>query len=109
MSGNTIYVVKKGEHERVTLPDKKSVQDLMYALNVLDCYEQVGKQEITGNRQDLELFEVAFLDRAIKVVGQTDAERVLHWMFAYGCRKVSIEKLDKEEVGNESEVYKVPD
>ncbi len=94
MSGNTIYVVKKGERERVTLPDKKSVQDLMYALNVLDCYEQVGKQEITGNRQDLELFEVTFLDKAIKVVGQTDAERVLHWMFAYGCRKVCIEKLE---------------
>ena len=41
MSGNTLYFVKKGEHERVTLPDLKSASDLMYALNVLNCYEQV--------------------------------------------------------------------
>ena len=96
MSGNTIYIVKKGEKERVTLPDIKSAQDLMYALNVLNCYEQVGKQEIAGNKQDLVLYEVSFLDKAVKVVGQTDAERVLHWMLLYGCHKVSIEKLEEE-------------
>jgi len=95
-SGNTIYIVKKGDRERVTLPDLKSAQDLMYALNVLNCYEQIGKQEITGNKQDLVLYEVAFLDKAIKVVGQTDAETVLHWMLMYGCHKVSIEKLEEE-------------
>lgn len=94
-SGNTLYFVKKGENERVTLPDQKSATDLMYALNVLNCYEQVGKQELVGNKQDLVLYEVAFLDKAIKVVGQTDAERVLHWMLKYGCHKVSIEKLEE--------------
>lgn len=98
MSGNTIFIVTKGNIssqncERVTLPDKKSVQDLMNALNVLDCYEPIGKQEITGNRQDLEIYEVTFLDKAVKVVGQTDAELVLHWMFQYGCNKVAIERL----------------
>ena len=93
MSGNTIFVVTKGNRERVTLPDKKSAQDLMYALNVLDCYEPLTRQMITGNKQDLELFEVCFLDKAVNVVGQTDAERVLHWMFSHGCSKVSIEKL----------------
>lgn len=96
MSGNTIYVVKKGERERVTLPDKKSAQDLMYALNVLDCYEPVARQTITGNKQDLELYEVSFLDRAVNIVGLTDAETVLHWMLSYGCRKVQIERLQNE-------------
>ena len=49
MSGNTIYIVKKGEKERGTLPDIKSAQDLMYALNVLNCYEQVGKRREAEN------------------------------------------------------------
>jgi hypothetical protein len=93
MNGNTIFTVIKGNKERVTLPDKKSMQDLMYALNVLDCYEQLGKQEISGNRQDLEIYEVTFLDKAIKVVGQTDAQKVIDWMLTYGCTKVGIEKL----------------
>ena len=93
MSGNTIFTVIKGGKDRVTLPDKKSMHDLMYALNVLDCYETLGKQEIKGNRQDLELFEVTFIDRAIKVVGKADAEKVIDWMLTYGCSKVGIEKL----------------
>lgn len=92
MSGNAIYVVKKGS-ERVTLPDSKSAQDLMYALNILDCYEPIAKQVINGNKQDLELYEVAFLDKAVKIVGLTDAELVMHWMLLYGCRKVQIEKI----------------
>lgn len=92
MEGNSIYVVKMGA-SRVTLPDSKSATDLMYALNVLDCFEPVSKQIINGNRQDLELYEVSFLDKNIKLVGISDAEKVLHWMLNYGCRKVSIEKL----------------
>ena len=96
MNSNTIYVVIKNEIERVTLPDHKSAQDLMHALNVLECYEPVRKQPITGNKQDLVLYEVTFLDKAIKVVGQTDAEKVMHWMFTYGCNKVGIEKLTDE-------------
>ena len=95
MSGNTLYVVKKGE-DRVTVSDVKSSQDLMYALNVLDCYEQVGRQVIIGNKQNLMLFEVTFLDKSINVVGLTDAETVLHWMLTYGCTKVQIKKLNTE-------------
>ena len=95
MSGNSIYVIKKG-NDRVTVPDNRSAQDLMYALNVLECYEPVAKQLINGNRQDLELYEVCFLDKAVKVVGLTDAEMVSHWMMIYGCRKVSIERLIQE-------------
>lgn len=94
MSGNAIYVIKKGQ-ERVTLPDNKSAQDLMYALNVLDCFEPISKQMINGNKMDLELYEVCFLDKAVKVVGLSDAERVLHWMMIYGCRKCSLEKLSE--------------
>lgn len=109
MSGNSIYVIKKGNSEQVTVPDSKSAQDLMYALNVLDCFDPVAKQKITGNRQDLELYEVCFLDRAVKVVGLSDAERVAHWMLVYGCTKTSIEKLAKEEMQNESEVYQISD
>lgn len=96
MSGNSIYVIKKGS-ERVTVPDNKSAQDLMFALNVLECYEPVAKQLINGNRQDLELYEVCFLDKAVKVVGLTDAELVCHWMMIYGCRKISLEKLARED------------
>ena len=93
MSGNSIYVVKMGS-SRVTLPDSKSATDLMYALNVLDCFEPVSKQVINGNKQDLELYEVSFLDKAVKIVGLTDAELVSHWMLVYGCRKVGIEKIE---------------
>ena len=97
MSGNALYFVKKGDHERVTLPDAKSATDLMYALNVLNCYEQVGKQELIGNKQELVLYEVTFLDKAIKVVGLTDAEKVLHWLFTYGCNKVGIARFFETE------------
>ena len=105
MSGNSIYTIKKGSTERVTVPDYKSALDLMYALNVLECYEPVAKQQIAGNKQDLELFEVCFLDKAIKVVGLSDAELVSHWMLTYGCTKVSIAKPNKEEIQNESKVH----
>ena len=93
MSGNSIYVVKMGS-QRVTLPDSKSATDLMFALNVLNCFEPVSKQIINGNRQDLELYEVTFLDKAVKLVGLNDAELVSHWMLFYGCKKVGIEKLE---------------
>lgn len=95
MGGNSIYVIKKG-NERVTVPDNKSAQNLMFALNVLECYEPVAKQLINGNRQDLELYEVCFMDKAVKVVGLSDAELVSHWMMIYGCNKVSIIKLAQE-------------
>lgn len=95
MSGNAIYTIKKGK-EHVTLPNKTSVIDLMYALNVLDCCEPISRQEIFGNREDLQLFEVDFLGKTIQVVGQADAERVIHWLFQYGCKKICMEKLEPE-------------
>ena len=92
---NTIYVVKKGR-QQVTLPNKESAIDLMYALNVLDCYEPITRQEIRGNREDLVLYEVGFLDKTIQAVGQSDAETIVHWMLTYGCKKIVVDKVAKE-------------
>lgn len=94
MSGNSIFTVTKGR-ERVTLPNKESAVDLMYALNLLDCYESITRQEIKGNKEDLQLFEIEFLGKSIQVVGQTDCEKIVNWLFTYGCRKVSVQKLSK--------------
>lgn len=96
MSGNAIYTVKKGK-EQVTLPNKISAVDLMYALNILDCYESITRQEIQGNKEDLQLYEVDFLGKTIQVVGQTDAEKVIHWLFTYGCKKVCVGKIEAED------------
>lgn len=96
MSGNSIYTVTKNNEERVTLPDRESAVDLMHALNVLDCFESLTRQEIQGNREDLVLYEINFLGMCIKVVGQTDCEKVIHWLFTYGCTKISAEKIVKE-------------
>jgi len=110
MSGNSIFTVTKGsKKDQVTLPNRESAIDLMHALNVLDCYESVTRQEIQGNRQDLQLYEIGFLGKIIQVVGQTDCEKVINWLFTYGCTQMNVKKICKEEVGNESEVYKVPD
>lgn len=97
MSGNSIFTVTKGKTERVTLPDRESAIDLMHALNVLDCYESVTRQEIQGNREDLIIYEVCFLGKNIRVVGQSDCEKVINWLFTYGCTKASIEKLSEKE------------
>lgn len=96
MTGNSIFTVTKGR-ERVTLPNKQSAVDLMYALNLLDCYESITRQEIKGNREDLQLFEIDFLGKTIQVVGQGDCEKIVNWLFTYGCKKVSVQKLSKED------------
>lgn len=90
-----IYTVKKGR-DQVTLSNKESAIDLMYALNVLDCYEPISRQEIKGNKEDMRLYEVDFLGKTIQVVSQADAEKVVHWMLSYGCNKTAIERLIKE-------------
>lgn len=100
MAGSSIFTVTKGR-ERVTLPNKESAIDLMFALNVLDCYESITRQEIKGNREDLQLFEVDFLGKSIQVVGQSDCERIINWLFTYGCKKICVEKINKEEMQNE--------
>lgn len=98
---NSIYTVEKGKKEQVTLPNRESAIDLMHALNVLDCYESVTRREIQGNKEDLQIFEVGFLGKTIQVVGQTDCEKVINWLFTYGCTQMNVKKICKEEVQNE--------
>lgn len=95
MGTQTIYVVTKGG-ERVSLADKKSALDLINALAALDCTEPFAMTSINGNKQDLATFETGFLDKHVNVITLQDAEKVLHWMMAFGCNKVSIEKIVKE-------------
>ncbi len=88
----SIHVIQKGG-ERVTVADKNSALSLINALAVLDCTEPVTKSIINGNKQELDAYEVKFLDNRVKVLTLGDAEKVLHWMLAFGCIKVGIEKL----------------
>ena len=88
----SIHVIQKGG-ERVTVADKNSALSLINALAVLDCTEPVTKSIINGNKQELDTYEVKFLDKRVNALTLQDAEKVLHWMLAFGCQKVSIEKL----------------
>ena len=89
---NEIFIVKRG-NTRVTVPDKASATNIVIALTILGCCEPLTTQMITGNKQDLELFELAFLDKHVRIVSQHDSEVVLHWMMELGCQKVTIEKI----------------
>lgn len=91
----SIHVIQKGG-ERVTVADKNSALSLINALAVLDCTEPVTKAIINGNKQELDIYEVKFLDKRVNALSLSDAERVLHWMLTFGCQKASIEKLAKD-------------
>ena len=94
METNSIHIVTKGA-ERVTVPDKASAIAISNALMVLECSEPIAHQTIRGNKQDLEVYEICFLDKHVNVVGQSDVEKILHWVMALGCRKVSVEKISE--------------
>ena len=98
-----MYIVRKGETARVNLPDKESAIDLIYALTVMGCSDSFHTQHIIGHKENEDVFEVCFLGKAIKVLGQRDAEMVLSWMLTLGCRKVSIEKLEEGKNDNITE------
>lgn len=91
---NEIYIVKRG-NTRVTLPDKASATNIVIALTILGCCDPLTTQMIAGNKQDLELFELAFLDKHVKIVSQHDAEVVLHWMMELGCQKATIGRISE--------------
>lgn len=97
MNTESIYVITKGG-ERVTVADNTSALALTNALMALDCTEPVSKAIIHGNRQELDVYEVCFLDKHIKALTLQDAEKVAHWALTFGCNKVSVEKIsaDKE-------------
>lgn len=92
--GNEIYIVKRG-NTRVTLPDKASATNIVIALTILGCCDPLTTQMIAGNKQDLEVFELTFLDKHVNIVSQHDAETVLHWMLELGCTKACIEKISE--------------
>lgn len=96
MNTESIYVITKGT-ERVTTADKQSALALISALMVLDCTEPVSKSTINGNRQELEAYEVSFLDKHVNILTLTEAEKVVHWALGYGCNKVTIEKISAGE------------
>lgn len=87
-----MHTIHKGS-ERVMLQDQSSATDLILSLTVLGCTEALKNQFILGNKEQLEVYEVSFLDKHIKVLTQTDAEKVCHWMLDLGCQKTCIEKL----------------
>lgn len=87
-----MHTIHKGV-ERVMLQDQSSATDLILSLTVLGCTEALKNQFILGNKEQLEVYEVSFLDKHIKVLTQADAEKVCHWMLDLGCQKTSIEKL----------------
>lgn len=95
MTTESIYVIQKGS-ERVTVADNPSSLALVNALMALDCTEPISKSVIHGNRQNLDVYEVTFLDKHINVITLQEAERVIHWMLSFGCTKAGIEKLDDE-------------
>ena len=101
MTTESIYVIQKGS-ERVTVADNQSSLALVNALMALDCTEPITKSVIHGNRQNLDVYEVIFLDKHINVITMQDAERVIHWMLSFGCTKASIEKL-VDEKGDEKD------
>lgn len=94
MESNEIYIVKRG-NERVTLPDKVSATNLVIALTILGCSDTISTQKITGNKQDLEVYEVSFLDKHVNVVSIHDTEIVTDWMLTFGCSKIVIEKVSE--------------
>ena len=91
-----MYIVTKGDN-RISLPEKEDATSLIYSLTVMGCSEPIKTQQIIGNKEEPELFEVCFLDKAVTVINQADAEQVLSWMLSLGCKKVSIERLVADE------------
>lgn len=91
-----MHTIHKGS-ERIMVQDQTDATDLIVSLTVLGCTDALKNQIILGNREQLEVYEVSFLDKHIKVLTRTDAERVAHWMLELGCLRVSIERIVEEQ------------
>ena len=95
MTGN-LYHVARGS-KRVQLADKLSAIHLVSTLTILGCTDPLTSGSISGCKDFGTIYEVSFLDKVIKVAGQTDAEQIANWMLTFGCKKVSIEKVVENE------------
>ena len=91
MTGD-LFIVAKG-NRRIQLTDKKSALHLVSALTTLECTDPITSSKISGCKDYGDIYEVCFLDMAVNIAGQNEAEEVAHWMLSYGCSKVSIEKV----------------
>lgn len=95
MTGD-LYNVARGSR-RISLADKMSAIHLVSTLAILGCTDPITSSKISGCKDYGTLFEVCFLDKSIKVAGQSDAETVANWMLTFGCKKVSIEQIEESE------------
>lgn len=86
---NVIYFLRKG-NARVSLLDKESATDLVYILTTLGCTETFSTQYIRGSKETDELFEVSFMDKTIRVIGQQDSMTIANWMLTSGCKEVTV-------------------
>lgn len=96
MNGD-LYHVARG-NKRIQLADKMSAIHLVSTLAILGCTDPITSGKISGCKDYGKIFEVSFLDKSINIAGQNDAETVANWMLSFGCKKVSIELLEGEDV-----------
>ena len=91
-----MHTIHKGS-EKIMVQGQADATNLIVSLTVLGCTDAFKNQIILGNKEQLDVYEVSFLDKHIKVLTRTDAEKVCHWMLELGCQKVSIEKIAEEQ------------
>ena len=95
MSTDTIHYVNKNG-VTVNLVDKDSAIGLVHALMVMDCTEPISRSFIQGNKQELDVYKVSFMDKSLNVIGLQDSIKVLHWMLQAGCPKGNIERYEED-------------
>lgn len=100
MNGD-LYHVARGT-KRIQLADKVSAIYLVSTLAILGCTDPITSGKISGCKDYGKIYEVSFLDKSIKIAGQTDAETVANWMLSFGCKKVVIELLEGDYAENNS-------
>lgn len=93
MTGDLFHVARGAK--RVQLVDKMSAIHLVSTLTILGCTDPLISGKISGCKDFGRIYEVTFLDKAIKVAGMNDAEEVAHWMLGFGCKKVGIELVEE--------------
>lgn len=84
---------------KISLADAKSCEDLVITLMALDFNTTMSKRIITGNKQELSVYEIKFAGKIIKSVGLTDTERISNIILEAGCTQLTINKIveDKED------------
>ena len=95
-----IYHIARG-NQRVQLVDKMSAIHLVSTLAILECTDPITSGKISGCKNLGQIYEVSFLDKAIKVAGLADAKMVADWMLSFGCKKVVLEKIEEPEDGED--------